>query len=140
MPETTGRAAEPRAIEPRTATQHTEFTFFWSLRINHVYLWIISKPVLAPLLDITMHVVKAPSISGETTYWRGFLPEHAFLAVAIHCVTFVISLIIGNRFAKMKRRCGTGTTGVFPLGLGGEALQLLVFFPQFLGELPTLIS
>jgi hypothetical protein len=39
-PETKGRAAIPGTKVPRTATKNTLFTFFWSLRINHVFFRI----------------------------------------------------------------------------------------------------
>src|SRR5690242_15642349 len=70
-PETVGRAADPRIVVPGTATHHTGFAFFWSCRVNHVFLRIITEPVLTPLKDIAVHVVKAPRICGEATYGRG---------------------------------------------------------------------
>ena len=38
-----------------TATDHTISSVFSSLRINHVFLRIISEPVLAPLPKISVH-------------------------------------------------------------------------------------
>src|SRR4051812_6214633 len=55
-----------------TATYHTFCTLFGSLWINYVFLWIISEPVLTPLPNIAVHVVKPPGVCWETAYRRGF--------------------------------------------------------------------
>ena len=80
VPGTAGRAAV--LTERRTRNRHGAhvFTFFWSLRINHVFLRIIAVPVLAPLPDIAVHVVKTPGVCWETAYRRGLLSrKYAFL-------------------------------------------------------------
>jgi hypothetical protein len=75
---------------PRTATLYTVFTFFWSCRVNYVVWGIFPKEILAPLRYIAVHVVEAPSVRWESVYGSGFIPEHTFLAVAIHGFTEVI--------------------------------------------------
>jgi hypothetical protein len=112
------RATEPRNMAPRTTTQHTAITFFWPLRINDVFLWVIAIPVLTPLPDIAVHVVQTKRIGWETTYRRGFLSPYAILADAIDGFAIVIGLVSGYRFPKVKRRRSPCTTGVLPLRFG----------------------
>src|ERR1019366_6145972 len=73
IPATIGRAAILRITEPRTTTQHSVLSRIRPLWVTHVFLWVVAVPVLAPLVNIAVHVMKAPSICGEATYWRGFL-------------------------------------------------------------------
>src|SRR5271169_519094 len=53
---------------------------------------------------ISVHVVKSPSVCWETADWRGLFSIHAFLAVAIGDIAFVICLVGRDRFAKGKWR------------------------------------
>ena len=104
IPATEGRAADLRTVEPRTATQHTELTFFWSCRVNYVFLWIITEPVIAPLPNIAGHVVKAPGVCRETIYGGSLPSGHALFSISIDPAV-IVCLVGENRFAKMKRRC-----------------------------------
>src|ERR1019366_6550779 len=122
-------------MEPRTATQHAAFTFFCTLRINHVILWIITVPVLTPLPHIAVHVMKPRSIRWETADWRGFLPTNPFLTVAIGEIAIVIRLLGRNRVAKVKRRFRTRAAAKFPFRFSRQAIRLLIFFPQLLDDL-----
>src|SRR5438309_5397949 len=65
------RAKVLRKIGEGTATYHTFSTVFWSLRINLVFLRIISEPVLTPLPNVAVHVVQPPGVCWETAYRRG---------------------------------------------------------------------
>src|ERR1035438_2548150 len=80
---TRGRTETLNVVSPQTATQHMEFALFWPLWINHVFFWIIAVPVLTPLQDIAVHVMKPPSVCWETAYWRGFFSISASHTVAI---------------------------------------------------------
>ena len=134
-PVTVRRAAVLRNAVPGAATQHTVLTFFWTLRVGHVFFRVISVPVLAPLPDVAVHVMKPPGVGGKAADRRGLLPMTPFLAVAIDEIAVVIRLVRGNGFAKMEGRCRPGTTGKFPFRFGGQAIRFLVFFPQLLDKL-----
>ncbi len=88
------RAAVQRINVKRTAAQHSVLTRIRPLRINHIFLWIITIPVLAPLLHIAVHIVKAPGVRGETACRCGFPSKLALLAVAIDGRAQVIGLVL----------------------------------------------
>ena len=60
-------------MEPRTATQHTEFTFFWPLRVNHILLRVIAVQILAPL-----------HISSELAYHASHMYSKNVGALVVH--------------------------------------------------------
>ena len=66
-----------------TTTQYTVMSHIRTLRINHVLLRIFSIPILAPLKDISVHIVKSPRVGWKSAYRRRLLAIHAFLAVAV---------------------------------------------------------
>ena len=45
-----GMVFDPVVVSP-------ELTFIWSLWVNHVILWIITVPVLAPLRNVSVHII-----------------------------------------------------------------------------------
>src|SRR5262245_17852081 len=105
------RAKVLRKIGKGTATDHTFFTVFWSLRINHVFFWISSEPVLTPLPNIAVHVVKSPGVCWETAYRGGCQGRIAFLE-------FAKGGLFGRNSVATEERCScSSTAGVLPLGL-----------------------
>ena len=76
------RTAAVRTVVRRTTTQHMGRSRIWSLWINHVFLWIIALPVLAPLGNIAVHVVKSPGICWKTPYGRGLTRSTPFFTTA----------------------------------------------------------
>jgi hypothetical protein len=97
------RAAENGITAPRTAPQHSVLACSWSLRIGNVLLRIRPVPILTPLPDIPVHVVKTPGIGWKTAHRHGLFSIHAFIAIAIGEVAVVVGLVRGNRCAKVKR-------------------------------------
>ena len=77
-----------------TATDCTFFAVCWSLGINDVVLRIISEPVLTPLPNVAVHIVKPPGVCRETSYRCGIQGRRAFLAFA------KVGLFGRNRIAK----------------------------------------
>src|SRR6185295_18360951 len=50
------RTAVAGLVVPGTAAQRSELSFIRAFRIDHVFLRIVADPVLAPLVDVAMHV------------------------------------------------------------------------------------
>src|ERR1019366_5529528 len=98
-----------------------------------------AKPVLTPLPEVAVRVVKSPGVCWETADWRGFLPIHAFLAVAVNVVAVVVCLIGRNGVARPERRLCASTTGVLPFSLGRQPIGFLFFVPQLLDELLAIL-
>jgi hypothetical protein len=122
------RAKLSGIISEGTATQHTLFTIFWSLWINHILLWIISVPILTPLPNIAVHVVKTPGIGWVTSYRRGIQWRRAFLE-------FSESGLLGRNSVAKEERCSCpSTTSVLPLGLCRQAIRFLILFSHFLDK------
>src|SRR6202030_2069630 len=103
--------------------------------VNYVILRIISTPILTPLPDVAVHVVKPKLVSWETAYRNRFLSIIALLPVAVSDRASVIGLVGENRSTKMKRGCRSRTATIFPLGFAGQTIRFLVFVSQFLDEL-----
>ena len=62
-PATKSRAAAPRSIVPRTTTQYTELSPARPMRVEYAdFIWITSKPILAPLPEISVHVIQPEGV------------------------------------------------------------------------------
>ena len=61
-------------------------------RVRYLRLWIRPVPVLAPLRDVSMHVVQAPSIRPETSY-RHHLVADLLASGRVRVVSVVVRLI-----------------------------------------------
>ena len=102
---------------PRTATQYTGLALSGSCGSATSFCGYSPKPIIIPLKNLAVQVVKSPGIRGESASRRGFLPIYALLAVAILHVANVVGLIGGNRCANVERcRCAS-TTSIFPFRL-----------------------
>lgn len=60
--------------------------------------------IYAPFPNIAVHIVKPKSIGWETAYLG-------------RAVSLKVDEINSYNLAKIKKRCGPGPAGVFPLGL-----------------------
>jgi len=59
-----GRSVVSRWREERPAAQHTEGTFCGTCRVNNqAGGWVRSEPVLAPIPNVAVHVVQAPTVA-----------------------------------------------------------------------------
>src|SRR5262249_2894736 len=109
------------------------------MRINNRLVRIIADPILAPLPDVSVHVVQAPWVRRKTAYRRCLTSVYALLPLAVGEIAVVIRLVRRDRFATIKGRHRPGTAGVFPFRLGGQAVRPLVLPPQFFDELLAVI-
>src|SRR5207247_2042586 len=95
---------------------------------------IAAVPIIAPLPDVAVHIVKAPGVGWKATDRRCLFTIDALLAVAIDEVAVVIRLIRIERRAEVIGRRRPGPARVFPLRLRRQAIWLLVLGAQLFAE------
>src|SRR5262249_16431766 len=125
-------AGERLAVET-AAAQHSGGlqVFFGMNRINKIRPGIGAIPVLAPMPEVAVHIVKAPRIGRESDYPGGLVSEDPYLAVwAIGGPGVVVSLFSSDRVAPPEWGGGPRPAGVFPLGLRRQAVGQLFPFTQ----------
>src|SRR5262245_36248610 len=130
---TSRRTAVLGNISKRTATQHTFLAFLRSLRVDRLFLRISAEPILAPLPDVAVHVMKHPRIGGVTSYRRGCKFRLAFHPFA------EVGLLGGKGITAVIRRRCSGTAGIFPFCFGWQAVRLAVLGSQFLDEFLAIV-
>src|SRR6202000_1063270 len=98
-------------------------------------LLVVIRIVLidAPLSDVTVHVVEAPGIGL-------FLTDLVIAAIAIGQDRIIdepgVVLQLFRIVAEAVGGLGAGAAGVFPFGLGGQAIKAAGLFAEPLGVLP----
>src|SRR5579884_3333605 len=104
------------------------------LGVFNIFFWAGSVPVLAPLPDIAVHVIKPPGIGREAAHRRGLLPIDPLFALAVGGVAVVVGLVRRDRLPEVERGGRARPAGVFPLGLRGQAEPLARLLTQLLEE------
>src|SRR5262249_44036278 len=118
-----GAAAWSTAVNPTAAAQDPLRTYLRPARVVFRAAMIIrlAEPVGAPLPNVAVHVVKAPSIRLIGADRRGATqvgPAPGVIGIA----AIEIGNARGERIAKVERCRRAGSAGVFPLGFRRQAI------------------
>src|SRR3984893_8685351 len=117
-----GRATDPGVAAPGAATQHTHFAACLIDRIvsRRLSVIIVVIPILAPLIDIPVHIVQAKGIGWKTSHRHGALSVIPFLAVAKNSVAVVIGLVGRDGLSERESRLRSRPAGILPFRFGGQ--------------------
>ena len=133
-PEATGAAAIARRAVPDAASHHPIGTGRGPLRIGHFIVGIDAEPVLAPLLDIAMHVIETPGIG----LFPGYRLNHIIRVATIppYRIQIGVSATIELRnTAVEKSGRASRPAGIFPFSFGRKPVRIGAFFlVEFLNE------
>jgi hypothetical protein len=91
-----------------------------------------------PFPDITGHMMKPPGIGRQAVNRQRLLPVDPGLGPAsvVVVVSVIVGLIGGDAVAGPERRVSLATSGIFPLGFGGQSIGL-VGLPTQPGDIST---
>ena len=89
--------------------------FLWPFGVCLRPANIFGVPVVAPLTDITVHLMKAPRIGRQTAYGHGFPARFALLAVGVGVAAIIVRLVGREGLAEREWSRTTRAAGVFPL-------------------------
>ena len=127
-----------RAV-PGAASHSPVGSLLGSFRIDHFIVRVRPKPVLAPLLDITVHVIESPRIGLFSSYRLNHI---------IRVTTIPTDRIQAGFSATIEFRNPTSgksggafcPAGIFPLSLGRKSVLFRAFFlVEFLNEILNII-
>src|SRR5579875_2249337 len=121
------RAATTMTEAPAAATHYTLRSYWRSLRVHNGVLWVLAVPILAPLVEVAVHVIQAERIRAKAAY-RSSLP------------TKEVSLAGEKLKANMEQSLRSGTAGVFPLRFSRGAVITILSFQNFPDEFLTILT
>ena len=99
------RAAVTRSVEPASTAQDAVIARCWALRIRHRIRRITPIPIRTPLPNISMHIIKAPTI-------RLQLSDRMCFCIAIHTIPSHFIQDSSSRIC-FSTSC---PAGIFPFG------------------------
>ena len=116
-PETTGATAIARRAVPDAASHSPVGALLGSFRIDHFIVRVGPEPVLAPLLDITVHVIEPPGIGLFLSYGMNRIIRVTTIPADGIQVIITVTLKLGNT-ADGKSGRASRPAGIFPFSLG----------------------
>ena len=126
-PETTGAATIARRAVPDAASHDPVGALLGPFRIDHFIVRITPKPVLAPLLDITVHVIEPPDIGLFPSYRLNHVIRVTTIPADGIQVIITVTLKFGN-IAVGKSGGASRPAGIFPFGLCRKSILVGSFF------------
>ena len=120
-PSITGRAV------PDAASHSSVGTLRGPVRIDHFIVRVGPKPVLAPLLDITVHVIEPPGIGLFSSYRL----NHIIRVTTIPAYRIQVGVSATIEFrnpAVGKSGRASRPVGIFPFSLGRKPVLIGTFF------------
>src|SRR6516162_6776920 len=115
----TRRPAAPGVVLPATApinSVRVRARTRRALGVSHRLCWILSVPVLYPLVDVAVHIIQPPGIGLELPYWVG-------LAISVCFVPGMFAQLIAVVPKTVDRR-GPGAACILPFGLRRQTVAL----------------
>ena len=107
-------------VAPTAATVHAVRAQCSTRRIRYRAARVIAIPILAPLKNIAVQVVQAPSIWFFAADWMSFIVSIVIVPSVIAKLRFIISKTV------LRRR--PSTTGILPLCFGWLTINITCFF------------
>ena len=115
------RATATGIETPTPATNHTERTSCGPRRIGNsplLFTCIIiapSKPITAPLPNVTMHIVQSPRIGSKTVYANRVPQKTPFLVVVPGILSVIVCLCCRQVFTRVECPLASCPAGILPL-------------------------